>query len=226
MFSYSENLKSLEHQIISFQGLKFPKLALPSLNKPKKHHKKQKQKSCRVSPSKDPDSIYTFRASPLPNLHLPTIAKVSLGPGHYSSISRDESKVFISNTGRCESRFEDQISLFLSKSRIADNSDKDFFKINKDLQIFAPHAKEIVDKEREKLKEIQLKIKRRTKSLLDENDKKVKEEKYLEKLEKVLWKRKISEFKDLALLCFAVIARLGLASVFVNKLRSLKVRIR
>ena len=226
MFSYSENFKSLEHQIISFQGLKFPKLALPSLTKKKKRHKRQIQKSCRVSPTKDPDSMYTFRASPLPNLHLPTIPKVDLGPGYYSSICRDDSKVFISSTGRCDSRFEDQISLFLAKSRLADNSDKDFFKINKDLQIFAPHAKEIVDKEKEKLKEIQLKIKKRTKSLLEENDKKVKEEKYLEKLEKVLWKRKITEFKDLAQVCFGAIARLGLASVFVNKLRSLKVRIR
>jgi hypothetical protein len=220
-----ENLNFLENQINLFQKIKFPKLQLPNLKKQKKRAKHVKQKSCQVSPCKEPDYSLSFQPTPLPDLHFPSIQKVALGPGCYPSIQRDDSRVFISKKGRHESNFEDQLSLLLSKAKSCENTEKikNFFKINKEFLFQDTELKEILEKQKEKFKEIQSKIKKKTKNLLEENEKQVKKQKYLEKVEKNLWKRKIPEFKEFAQIFYLIFGVFQISSLIKLKVTSRKV---
>jgi hypothetical protein len=221
-------LQELEARISAFQKLKVPALRLPG--KKKKRRKKREVKSVidEKSDSTERKVIIplSLRPSPTPDFKLPQLNTSRLGPGSYQlNIRENIPGLYLPQQSRFLSGFDDKIKFFMAKKHSCDNSDllQIIEKRNKQLEKFIPEIKQKIIIEKAKERDFKAKVLKKTKQILGEQEKKIKEEKYTEKIFKYEWRSKIFELGNLARLLYGIIGLLDVSSLFHFKIIYIKV---
>ena len=188
IFPTSLNFKDLEERIAAFEKIKKPVLKLPKLNKKRKRHVgRSLNRNDNKSPQRKINIPLSLRPTPMPEFKLPSIDNSNLGPGSYFSPIRDKLPgVHFSKQSRFSDNFEDIINNFMKKRQHSENNEicQVIEKRNKRLEQFLPENKEKYIKEKVKERDLKIKIHQRAKEILGEFEKKSKEERYLEKVNK------------------------------------------
>lgn len=222
------HLRQLEERIETFQETKFCNLKVPRNKKSKKKiPTKSVNKTQSPTTEKKINIPISLKPTPMPSFHLPKLESINLGPGCYSTQAKNQTpRIFISNQSRFSNNLDDQLNVIFQRNHSGDvPRNNSIEKRNMELEKFLPENRVKFEKQKSKEREIKGQIHKKTKEIIENDEKKVKEEKYIEKIARHKWKNAVAGMSEFSRLMLIIIASMNVAFVLNNQIENTKVRI-